>query len=59
MSKLTNVRRDLQRGAGLTGGDWVVCQIGARENYAVARALHRHGRLAALFTEQTGFDTHL
>ena len=30
---------------------WVVCQIGAREHYAVARALHRAGRLAALVTD--------
>jgi glycosyltransferase involved in cell wall biosynthesis len=51
MSKLANVHRDLRSGVALTGGDWVVCQIGARENYAVARALHRHGRLAALFTD--------
>lgn len=30
---------------------WVVCQIGAREHYAVARALHRRGELAALVTD--------
>ena len=30
---------------------WVVCQIGAREHYAVARALHRRGKLAALVTD--------
>lgn len=31
--------------------DWICCQIGAREHYSVARALHRRGRLAALITD--------
>jgi glycosyltransferase involved in cell wall biosynthesis len=35
----------------VTSSNWVVCQIGARENYAVARALHRHKRLTALVTD--------
>ena len=30
---------------------WIVCQIGAREHYAVARALHERGELAALVTD--------
>ncbi len=30
---------------------WVVCQIGAREHYAVARALRRAGRLDLLVTD--------
>ncbi len=30
---------------------WVCCQLGAREHYAVPRALHRHGRLANLMTD--------
>ena len=30
---------------------WIVAQIGAREHYAVARAFHRRGQLAALYTE--------
>lgn len=30
---------------------WVVCQLGAREDYAVARALHRRGLLHRLITE--------
>lgn len=30
---------------------WIVCQIGAREHYAVARALHQHGELARLVTD--------
>ncbi len=30
---------------------WIVCQIGARENYAIARALHRKNKLAALITD--------
>jgi len=30
---------------------WVCCQIGARENYAVARALDRHGMLECLLTD--------
>ncbi|MBM9594015.1 glycosyltransferase [Roseitranquillus sediminis] len=35
----------------LEAAPWIVCQIGARENYAVARALHGRGRLAALMTD--------
>ena len=30
---------------------WFVAQIGAREHYAIPRALHRRGQLAALYTE--------
>jgi glycosyltransferase involved in cell wall biosynthesis len=30
---------------------WICCQIGAREHYAVPRALHQTGRLAELYTE--------
>jgi len=30
---------------------WHVAQIGAREHYAIARALHRSGQLARLYTE--------
>src|SRR6185312_14541144 len=30
---------------------WVVCQIGAREHYAVARTLHRAGVLEELITD--------
>jgi len=30
---------------------WVVCQLGAREHYVLARALHQRGRLAGLFTD--------
>jgi len=30
---------------------WIVCQIGAREHYAIARALQRRGLLAALVTD--------
>lgn len=30
---------------------WVVCQLGAREHYVLARALHRRGQLAALVTD--------
>ncbi len=30
---------------------WYCAQIGAREHYAVARALHKNGRLAALYTD--------
>ena len=32
-------------------GQWIVCQLGARENYAVGRALAGSGRLAALITD--------
>ena len=31
--------------------NWIVCQLGARERYAVARALHREGKLWALITD--------
>lgn len=31
--------------------EWICCQIGAREHYAVARALHRHHALAQLVTD--------
>jgi glycosyltransferase involved in cell wall biosynthesis len=30
---------------------WICCQIGAREHYAVARALHRHHALRLLLTD--------
>ncbi len=30
---------------------WIVCQLGAREHYAVARALHRRGALERLVTD--------
>jgi len=31
--------------------NWIVCQLGARERYAVARALHRQGKLRTLITD--------
>ena len=31
--------------------DWLCCQIGAREHYAIPRALHVTGRLERLFTD--------
>jgi glycosyltransferase involved in cell wall biosynthesis len=34
--------------------NWIVCQIGAREHYAVARALHRQGKLRLLVTDAWG-----
>ena len=30
---------------------WIICQIGARERYALARELHRRGQLTALCTD--------
>lgn len=33
------------------GSGWIVCQIGARENYAIARALRRRERLAGVITD--------
>jgi glycosyltransferase involved in cell wall biosynthesis len=30
---------------------WICCQLGAREHYAVARAIHRHGALELLVTD--------
>lgn len=38
--------------SGPTGGaNWTICQIGSRENYAVARALARRGRLEQLVSD--------
>src|SRR5690242_4601191 len=31
--------------------NWICCQIGAREHYAVARALNKHGALERLVTD--------
>jgi len=31
--------------------EWICCQLGAREHYAVARALHRHHALQLLLTD--------
>lgn len=33
------------------GAAWICCQLGAREHYAVPRALHRQGRLQQLITD--------
>lgn len=30
---------------------WLVCQIGAREHYAIPRAIHQAGKLGALYTD--------
>jgi glycosyltransferase involved in cell wall biosynthesis len=35
----------------MTRSGWIVCQIGAREHYAVARALHRRELLQELITD--------
>lgn len=35
----------------MSGRDWVVCQLGAREHYILPRELHRQGKLRALFTD--------
>jgi glycosyltransferase involved in cell wall biosynthesis len=37
--------------APATGSKWICCQIGAREHYAVARALRRHDALGLLITD--------
>ena len=37
--------------ASATGSKWICCQIGAREHYAVARALRRHDALGLLITD--------
>src|SRR5262245_10737637 len=34
-----------------TVSPWICCQIGGREHYAVARALHRHSALRLLITD--------
>lgn len=34
-----------------SGASWICCQLGAREHYAVPRALHRRGKLAQLVTD--------
>ncbi len=33
------------------GVSWICCQLGAREHFAVPRALHRDGKLAQLVTD--------
>ncbi len=35
----------------MMSGSWVCCQLGAREHYAVARAVHSRGGLQALVTD--------
>ena len=35
----------------MTQEDWYVCQIGAREHYSIARALHQRAALTALVTD--------
>jgi glycosyltransferase involved in cell wall biosynthesis len=35
----------------MSGATWVCCQLGAREHFAVARAMTRRGALAALITD--------
>lgn len=35
----------------VTGSGWIVCQIGAREDYAIARALARCGSLSGVITD--------
>lgn len=37
--------------ASSTTSPWICCQIGGREHYAVARALHRHGALQQMITD--------
>ncbi|BAY07255.1 glycosyltransferase family 4 protein [Calothrix sp. NIES-2098] len=34
-----------------TYSNWISCQIGAREHYAISRALHQQGQLAHLITD--------
>src|SRR5438046_1737963 len=36
---------------GHNGKNWIACQIGARENYAVPRALHQRECLQELITD--------
>lgn len=33
------------------GADWICCHLGAREHYAVPRAVHAAGRLRAIYTD--------
>lgn len=35
----------------MTEEGWICCQLGAREHYAIPRALHAHGALTKLITE--------
>jgi len=37
--------------------DWICCQLGAREHYAIPRVLHQQGQLKALITD-TWIDRH-
>lgn len=38
-------------GCSLAEANWYVCQIGAREHYSIARALHERSQLKALVTD--------
>src|SRR3954452_17141430 len=40
-----------QSSGSATVSPWICCQIGGREHYAVARALHRHGALEQMITD--------
>src|SRR5262245_45630506 len=46
---MITLRSEIQRGEHPT--QWLVVQKGAREHYAVARALHQNARLGALITD--------
>ena len=37
--------------SSVVGGNWIVCQLGARERYAIPRALQRRGLLRELITD--------
>jgi glycosyltransferase involved in cell wall biosynthesis len=41
----------MERSAMSTRRDWICCQLGAREHYAVPRALHRRGLLRTMITD--------
>lgn len=46
---LLNTRKDYN--LCQEGANWICCQLGAREHYAIPRALHRHGILDCLITD--------
>ena len=46
-----SIKPPTEKNAGVRGPRWICCQIGAREHYAIARGLHRRGRLAHLVTD--------
>src|SRR4051812_18289262 len=51
MATIFNMYGSLQAEVFMMIRDWICCQLGAREHYAIPRALHRANRLDRLLTD--------